>query len=69
MTKRFDFMSDVFFCISVIVREVINQFNILIYCAMKTLFDICFGVFKFTFKAIFWVVGLIIMLLVGSCPD
>lgn len=36
---------------------------------MKTLFDICFGVVKFTFKAIFWVIGLIIMLLVGSCPD
>ena len=36
---------------------------------MKTLFDICFGVVKFTFKAIFWVIGLIIMLLIDSCPD
>ena len=36
---------------------------------MKTLFDICFGVVKFAFKAIFWVGGLIIMLLAGSCTD
>lgn len=36
---------------------------------MKALFDIGFGVVKFTFKAIFWVVGLIVMLLAGSCPD
>ena len=36
---------------------------------MKTLFGILFGVLKFTFKAIFWFIGIIFMLVLGSCPD
>jgi hypothetical protein len=36
---------------------------------MKALFDIVFGVVKFTFKATFWIIGVVIALLIGSCPD
>ena len=36
---------------------------------MKALFDIVFGVVKFTLKATFWIIGVVIALLIGSCPD
>lgn len=36
---------------------------------MKVLFDICFAIVKFTFKATFWIIGIVIALLIGSCPD
>jgi hypothetical protein len=36
---------------------------------MKALFDIVFGVVKFTFKTTFWIIGVVIALLIGSCPD
>ena len=36
---------------------------------MRTVFNLTFGVIKFTFKAIFWVIGIIFMLVLGSCPD
>ena len=36
---------------------------------MKALFDIVLGVVKFTFKATFWIIGVVIALLIGSCPD
>ena len=36
---------------------------------MKTLFDMIFVVDKFTFKVTFWIIGVVIALLIGSCPD
>ena len=36
---------------------------------MKTLFDMIFGVVKFTFKVTFWIIGVVIALLIDSCPD
>ena len=36
---------------------------------MRTIFNLTFGVIKFTFKAIFWFIGIIFMLVLGSCPD
>ena len=36
---------------------------------MRTVFNLTFGVIKFTFKAIFWFIGIIFMLVLGSCPD
>ena len=36
---------------------------------MKTLFDMIFGVVKFTFKVTFWIIGVVIALLIGSSPD
>lgn len=36
---------------------------------MRTVFNLVFGVIKFTFKAIFWFIGIIFMLVLGSCPD
>ena len=36
---------------------------------MRTVFNLFFGVIKFTFKAIFWLIGIIFMLVLGSCPD
>ena len=32
---------------------------------MKTLFDMIFGVVKFTFKVTFWIIGVVIALLIG----
>ena len=36
---------------------------------MRTIFNLFFGVIKFTFKDIFWFIGIIFMLVLGSCPD
>lgn len=36
---------------------------------MRTVFNLLFGVIKFTFKAIFWFIDIIFMLVLGSCPD
>jgi hypothetical protein len=36
---------------------------------MRTIFNLIWGVTRFTFKAIFWFIGIIFMLVLGSCPD
>ncbi len=36
---------------------------------MRTMFNIIWGVTRFTFKIAFWFVGIILMLVVGSYPD
>lgn len=36
---------------------------------MRTVFDFMFNVVGFIFKMTFWFIGLLIALLIGSCPD
>ena len=69
MAKRFDRLCRMSFSEICNVREAINQCYILNCCGMKTLFDMIFGVVKFTFKVTFWIIGVVIALLIGSCPD
>jgi hypothetical protein len=36
---------------------------------MRTVFDVCFGIIAFLFKAFFAFIGIIMMIIIGGAPD
>lgn len=36
---------------------------------MGTIINLAFSAIKFLFKSVFWIIGAVIVLMVGSCPD
>ena len=36
---------------------------------MGSMLNLAFSIVKFVFKTVFWIVGILTALLIGSCPD